>query len=76
MKVMASAAILAVIAGSAMAQTASTSWYIVQDTSTKKCTVVSERPTSTTMTVVGDGKVYTTRQEAESAIKTTTVCTQ
>ena len=76
MKVLLSAAVLAMVAGSAMAQTAGSSWYIVQDTSTKKCTVVSERPTTTTMTVVGDGKVYTTRQEAESAVKTTTVCTQ
>jgi hypothetical protein len=74
MKVLVGAAVLAMMAGSVMAQTTGSSWYIVQDSSTKKCSVVSERPTATTMTVVGDG--YTTRQEAETAIKTTTVCTQ
>ena len=74
MKAFIGAAVLAMVASSAMAQ--GSSWYIVQDTSTKKCTVVSERPTTTTMIVVGDGKVYTTREEAEGAVKTTTVCTQ
>jgi hypothetical protein len=49
-------------------------FYVVQDTSTKKCTVVEQKPTSTTTVVVGDGKVYTSRTEADAAIKTITVC--
>ena len=50
-------------------------YYIVQDTTTKKCTIVEKKPTVSTMTVVGDGKVYTTKTEAESAMKTVKVCT-
>ena len=51
-------------------------FYIVQDTTTKKCTIVDQKPTTTTTTVVGgDGKVYTTRTEAESAMKTEKICT-
>jgi hypothetical protein len=49
-------------------------FYIVRDTTTKKCTVVDTKPTTTT-TVVGDG-VYKTKVEAESAIKTTKICTE
>src|SRR4051794_25266710 len=50
-------------------------YYVVQDSATKKCTVVHEKPTTTTMTVVGDGTVYKTETEAQSALKTTKVCT-
>jgi len=48
-------------------------FYIVRDTTTKKCTVVDTKPTTTT--VVGDG-VYKTKVEAETAIKTTKICTE
>jgi hypothetical protein len=64
------AAAIAAIATPALAQ----QFYVVQDSSTKKCTVVEQRPTATTMVVVGDGKVFTTRAEAEGAVKTITVC--
>jgi len=47
----------------------------VQDTETKKCTIVDKKPTVTTSVVVGDGKVYTTRTEAETSMKTVKVCT-
>ena len=50
-------------------------FYIVQDTVTKKCTIVSERPTATTMTIVNPGGVtYTTRADAEAGMKTIKVC--
>jgi hypothetical protein len=49
-------------------------YYIVQDSSTKKCSVVGQKPTTTTTTVVGDGKVYTSQTEAETAMKSVTVC--
>jgi hypothetical protein len=50
-------------------------FYVVQDSSTKKCTVVSEKPTSTTTTIVSSsGTIYKSRQEAESGMKTITVC--
>jgi hypothetical protein len=54
---------------------AQTTFYVVQDTTTKRCTVVKERPTTKTMVIVGDsGKVYTTEAEAQSAIRTIKVC--
>lgn len=66
------AACAASFAFAAHAQT--TEFYVVQDTATKKCTIVDKKPTVTTTTVVGDG-VYKTRSEAETAMKTVKVCT-
>jgi hypothetical protein len=54
---------------------AQSSFYVVQDATTKKCTIVSERPTATTTTVVSpSGVTYTTRAEAEAGMKTVKVC--
>ena len=53
----------------------SETYCVVRDPSTKRCTVTTEKPTSTTTTVVGD-TVYKTRTEAEGATKTTKVCTE
>jgi hypothetical protein len=53
---------------------AADSYYIVQDTSSKRCSVMTQKPTVSTMTVVGDGKVYTSQTEAEGAMKSVTVC--
>jgi hypothetical protein len=53
---------------------AATEYYVVQDTATKKCTIVEQRPTTTTSIVVGDGKVFTSRTEAEAGMKTVKVC--
>jgi hypothetical protein len=59
----------------ALAQSA-TSYYIVQDGKTKKCTIVDKRPVASEATVVSpDGVVYKTRTEAETAMKTVKVCT-
>ena len=55
---------------------AQSEFYIVQDTSTKKCTIVDKKPVEKTTVVVGDGTVYKTKTEAEGAIKTTKVCTE
>ena len=49
-------------------------FYVVQDTSTKRCQIVEQKPTSSTMTIVGGNKVFTTRTEAESSLKTIQVC--
>lgn len=57
------------LAGPALAE----DFYIVQDSSTKRCQIVEQRPTTTTTTVVGDG-TYTSHVEAESAMKTVKVC--
>ena len=50
-------------------------FYIVRDATTKKCTIVDQKPTTTTTTVVGD-TVYKTRTEAETGLKTVKVCTE
>jgi hypothetical protein len=49
-------------------------YYIVQETSTKRCTIVEQSPTSQTTVMVGPGRAFTTRQEAEGAMKTVKVC--
>ena len=67
---------LAAFVLSTQAALADHEFYIVQDAHTKKCTVVDTKPTTTTTTVVGDGTVYKTRTEADSAIKTTKICTE
>jgi hypothetical protein len=47
-------------------------FYIVRAPGAQECTIVAEKPTSTTVTVMGD-KVYTSRTEAQTALKE--VCT-
>ena len=52
-----------------------TSYYVVQDVKTKKCTILDKKPVATEATVVGpDGVVYKTRTEAETSMKTVKVC--
>ena len=59
----------------ALAQGA-TSYYIVQDVKTKKCTIVDKKPVATEATVVSpEGVVYKTRTEAETGMNTVKVCT-
>jgi hypothetical protein len=69
-RTLAIATLLAVAATPALAA----EFYVVQDTSTKKCTIVSQRPTVSTTVVVGSG-VYTTQSEAEAAMKKVAICT-
>jgi vancomycin permeability regulator SanA len=64
------AAVAVLVATPALAQ----EFYVVQDTATKKCTIVQQKPTTTTTVVVGGDKVFKTRTEAEAAVKTITVC--
>ena len=72
-KFLVSAAAAAIMTGAAYAQTA-TEFYVVQDTSTKKCTIVDKKPATKTTVVVGDGKVFKTRTKAEAGMKTIKVC--
>ncbi len=70
-KVFAAAVVITAFATPALAD-----FWIVQDSSTKKCTIVEKKPTDTKVVVVGgEGKVYKTRAEAETEMKTVTVCT-
>ena len=58
------------IAGSAVAA----EFYVVRDATTKKCTVVDTRPSTTTTTIVDNG-TFKTKTEAETGMKTMKVCT-
>ena len=47
----------------------------MQDSATKKCTVVDKKPTESSMAIVSpSGTVYKTRAEAETGMKTVKVC--
>jgi hypothetical protein len=70
MKLLVAAAAFVALATPALAA----EFYIVQDTGTKRCTIVEQRPTSQTTVVVEGGRTFTTRQEAEGAMKTVKVC--
>ena len=64
-----------VFAVSAVAETAvAAEFYIVRDATTKKCTVVDTKPTTTTTTIVDNG-TFKTKTEAETGMKTMKVCT-
>ena len=67
-----SAAVFAFAATSAYAQ--ATEFYVVRDATTKKCTIVDTKPTTTTTTIVDNG-TFKTRTEAETSMKTMKVCT-
>src|SRR3954447_22923030 len=49
-------------------------FYIVRNATTKRCTIVNQRPTLSTTTIVGDGTVYTTREKADTAMRTAKIC--
>jgi hypothetical protein len=65
-----------VVASTLVAQTASAAeFYVVRDATTKKCTIVDTKPTTTTTTIVDNG-TFKTKTEAETGMKTMKVCTQ
>lgn len=62
------------VAGSVLPALAQSTYYIVQDTSTKHCRIVSQKPVAKDVTIVGaDG--YATEMAAQTAMKTVKVCT-
>jgi N-methylhydantoinase A/oxoprolinase/acetone carboxylase beta subunit len=66
----AAVAVVSAYAGSAVAA----EFYVVRDATTKKCTVVDTKPTTTTTTIVDNG-TFKTKTEAETGMKTMKVCT-
>jgi len=52
---------------------AANEFYVVQDTASQKCSVVEQKPTVTTMKLVGTA-VYKTQTEAETAMKADKIC--
>ena len=75
LKIAVAGALVAGIVLPAVAQAAD-EYYLVQDTKTKTCKIVQEKPASGgEWTMIGpQGQIYKTRTEAESAMKTTKVC--
>lgn len=69
MKFIAAAALVVALAIPAFA---ANEFYLVQDTATKKCSIVEAKPTISTMTVVG--AVHKTKMEAETALKADKSC--
>jgi hypothetical protein len=67
------AALVCAIAVPAHAQSTVTEYYVVQDTATKKCTIVDKKPTATTTVQVGP-VAFKSRTEAESGMKTIKAC--
>ena len=67
----------AVLAGSAVAASAQTvveeRYYVIQEPTTKRCTIVSERPTSSTSVVLDLG-IFRTRTDAELGARQSKVC--
>ena len=49
-------------------------FYIVRDPVAKRCTVVNQRPTLSTTSIVGAG--YRTRAEADTAMKAAGICAE
>jgi hypothetical protein len=72
MRIAISGLVLAAFVSAAAAQT---SFYVVQDVKTKKCTIVDKKPATTETVVVGDGTVFKTRTEAEGAMSKVKICT-
>ena len=69
MKLIAAAALVAAFA---MPAFAANEFYLVQDTATKKCSVVESAPTVDTIKVIG--AVHATMVEAEAAMKADQSC--
>jgi hypothetical protein len=49
-------------------------YYVVRDTKTKKCTIVSQKPTTTTTVTQVGPLAFKTRTEAEAGMKKEKVC--
>ena len=76
MKTLFICSVIAFTATSAFAQrTGASDFYVVRDETTKKCFIVDQKPTTTTIAVVDNG-TFKTRAEAETGMKTMKVCTE
>jgi len=63
------------LAGSVLPALAQSTYYIVQDSGTKHCKIVSQKPVTKEVTIVGmDG--YPSETAAQTAMKTVKVCNE
>jgi sporulation protein YlmC with PRC-barrel domain len=52
-------------------------FYVVQDTTTKQCRVVEQKPTDSKILIVGSGnQVFATKDEADAAMRSASMCNQ
>jgi hypothetical protein len=51
-------------------------YYVVQDVKTKKCTIVDQRPTTTTTVTQVGPLAFKTREEADAGMKKEKVCVE
>ena len=52
-------------------------FYVVQDSTTKQCRVVEQKPSDAQILIVGSGKqVYDTKDEADAAMRSASMCNQ
>ena len=65
---------LAFAASAVAAPALAAEFYVVRDATTKNCTIVDTKPTTTTTTIVDNG-IFKTKTEAETGMKTMKVCT-
>lgn len=67
----------AMVAGAVLPAAAQTTivteYYVIQDSATKRCTIVNERPTSSTSVVLDLG-IFRTRTDAELGARKSKVC--
>jgi sporulation protein YlmC with PRC-barrel domain len=66
--------ILAGATALALTSAALADFYVVQDTSTRRCSLAEERPTGKGAVVVAGTKVYKTREDAETAMNAAAAC--
>jgi sporulation protein YlmC with PRC-barrel domain len=66
---LASDALLAAVSTASAAE-----FNVVQDTSSKRCSIVEQRPSGDRMAVVTGTVVYPSRTDAEAAMKTASIC--
>lgn len=70
-RLMLAGALCVAFAGTAMAD----EYYVVQNPTTHRCTVVTQKPEAKTVVTQIGPLAFATRDEAESRIKQTKVCT-
>ena len=67
--------LLAAVALVAFASPAVAAFYVVQDSTTRSCSIVEQKPSGSSMIVVGgDNKVYQSRAEAETDMRAAAAC--
>lgn len=49
-------------------------FFVARDTTSNKCVVVEQKPSTPGMMIVGDGRAYMTRPEADVALKAASAC--